>query len=130
MKSSLLILSFLFAFAYAFGQEADSAAIKFDNEKHDFGDITQGSTVENVFTFTNPGKKALVISNVITSCGCTAPTWPKEPIPPKGKGEIKIVFNSTGKMGMQNKVITIISNAAGGSHRITITANVLAPKKE
>ena len=129
MKSSILILAFLLASAYTFAQEADSASIKFDKEKHDFGDITQGSTVENVFTFTNPGKKALVISNVITSCGCTAPTWPKEPIPPKGKGEIKIAFNSTGKMGMQNKVITIVSNASGGQHRLTITANVLPPKK-
>jgi hypothetical protein len=130
MKRSILMLTFLLASAYVFAQQADSAAIKFDNEKHDFGDITQGSTVENIFTFTNPGKMPLVISNVITSCGCTAPTWPKEPIPPKGKGEIKIVFNSTGKMGMQNKVITIVSNASGGAHRITITANVLPAKKE
>jgi hypothetical protein len=129
MKTPIMILAFLLVSAISFGQAADSASIKFENDKHEFGDITQGQKVETVFSFTNIGSKPLILSNVITSCGCTAPTWPRDPIPAKGKGEIKISFDSTGKMGMQNKVITIMSNASGNPHHITITANVL-PKKE
>lgn len=103
--------------------------IAFEDETHSFGDITQGDKVQHVFAFTNNGTEPLVISRVMTTCGCTAPNWPKEPIAPGEKGEITISFNSAGKMGMQNKVITIVSNAANSTARISITANVL-PKKD
>lgn len=103
--------------------------IKFEKESHDFGDITQGDMVEYVFAFTNVGTEPLVLSRVLTTCGCTAPSWPKEPVAPGEKGEVKVSFNSTGKMGMQNKVITIISNATNANARVNITTNVL-PKKE
>ena len=125
MKDKLLIPLLLILSITANAQSADSAYIKFEKNKHDFGDIIQGTRVENVFSFINAGKIPLLISNVITTCGCTAPTWPHEAVPPKGKGEIKITFDSRGKMGMQNKVITIMSNASGSPHRITITANVI-----
>lgn len=129
MKYFLILVSFLLFTKISYAQKQDSVAIKFEKDTHDFGDITQGQVVENVFMFTNTGIKPLVISNVITSCGCTAPTWPKDPIPPKGKAEIKIVFNSTGKTGKQNKVISIMSNAAGSAQHLTITANVLPAKQ-
>ena len=128
MKNLLFSLLFLLVSGFAFSQTVDSVAFKFNEENFDFGDITQGQQVEHIFKFTNTGVKPLVISNVITSCGCTAPTWPKDPIPPKGQGEIKIDFNSTGKSGKQNKVITIMSNAVGNPNHIMITANVLPPK--
>ncbi|WOK04332.1 DUF1573 domain-containing protein [Imperialibacter roseus] len=116
-------------------QAQDAAAekkgpeIKFEESTHDFGDITQGDKVEYVFAFSNKGTEPLILSRVLTTCGCTAPSWPKEPIAPGEKGEVKVSFNSAGKMGMQNKVITIISNATNSSERISITTNVL-PKKE
>lgn len=128
MKNLFFSLLFLMISGIAFSQAADSVAFKFNEKKFDFGDITQGQKVEHIFKFTNAGVKPLVISNVITSCGCTAPTWPRKPIPPKGEGEIKIDFNSTGKMGKQNKVITIMSNSAGNPNHLVITANVLPQK--
>ena len=99
MKNIFLCLLFVMISGFAFSQSVDSVAFKFNEEKFDFGDITQGAKVEHIFKFTNTGIKPLVISNIITSCGCTAPTWPHTPIPPKGESEIKIDFNSTGKMG-------------------------------
>jgi len=108
--------------------EKKGPEIKFEESTHDFGDITQGDKVEYVFAFSNKGTEPLILSRVLTTCGCTAPSWPKEPIAPGEKGEVKVSFNSAGKMGMQNKVITIISNATNSSERISITTNVL-PKK-
>jgi hypothetical protein len=129
MKKALFGLFFVLITGLAFSQTVDSVAFKFEEEKFDFGDINQGQQVEHIFKFTNTGVKPLVISNIVTSCGCTAPTWPKNPIPPKGNGEIKIDFNSAGKSGKQNKVITIMSNAVGNPNHIVITANVLPPKQ-
>jgi hypothetical protein len=72
----------------------------------------------------------LIITNVQVTCGCTTPKgWPKDPIPPGAKGEISISFNSTGKIGKQNKVITIVSNAAGTGNTVSFTTNVLDKKQ-
>jgi len=106
-------------------QSIESPEFKFEETKHDFGDMNQGVSKEHEFKFTNVGKEPLIISKVLTTCGCTAPTWPKEPIQPNAKGSIKIVFNSTGKIGKQNKVITILANTDFQKFRLSITANVL-----
>jgi hypothetical protein len=104
----------------------DGPIITFTEKAFDFGDITQGETVEHVFVFKNTGKKPLILTNVQTTCGCTAPQWPKEPIAPGKTGEIKVRFNSTGKIGLQNKPVTILSNAQNDREVITIKTNVLA----
>lgn len=101
------------------------AEIKFEETMHNFGDIHQGDVVTYIFKFKNTGKAPLIISNVLTQCGCTVPEWPKEPILPGKKGEIKATFNSSGKMGAQNKVVTIQSNASNATTTVTIVANVL-----
>lgn len=75
-----------------------------------FGAVEEGTEVTHEFEFTNTGKSNLLISNAIASCGCTVPDWPKEPIPPGGKGKIKATFNSEGRMGEQEKSITITAN--------------------
>lgn len=92
-----------------------------------FGDINQGDIVEHVFTFENTGNAPLIITNVQATCGCTVPTWPKEAVAPGASGEIVVRFNSRGKMGMQNKVVTITSNAQNNPERVRITTNILAP---
>lgn len=109
--------------------QANGASISFSEMQHDFGDIHQGDVVEHIFQFENTGDKPLVLNNVLTTCGCTAPEWPKEPIASGEKGEIKVVFNSSGKMGRQNKIITVRSNSEGSDRRLKIIAMVL-PKKE
>ncbi len=106
------------------------AQITFDHTSFDFKDMHQGEKAEHVFKFTNTGTAPLILSNVLTTCGCTAPEWPRSPIPPGGEGEIKIVFDSSTKMGRQNKVITVRSNSKSGDFRLRISAMVLPPKKK
>lgn len=85
--------------------------MKFDALEFDYGTIKQGDKVEHAFTFTNVGKEPIIITNAQGSCGCTVPEYPKEPIRKGEKGTIKVTFNSAGKMGMQDKTVTITSNA-------------------
>lgn len=89
---------------------ADAAVLSFEKPGYDFGKIKEGAKVHYDFKFTNTGKSPLIISNATATCGCTIPEWPKEPIKPGATGVIKVVFDSTGKSGMQDKVITVTSN--------------------
>ena len=98
--------------------------ITFTEKTHDFGNIYQGDVVEHVFKFKNTGTAPLVISRVDVTCGCTTPEWPKEPIAPGKTGQVKAVFNSAGKMGQQNKVITVQSNSVDGPAQVTIVTNI------
>src|SRR5687767_3051514 len=108
----VVVLGFAFQGFAQESQKKDGPVITWDKKVHDFGDITQGDKVEHTYTFTNTGNEPLIITNVQVSCGCTTPKgWPRDPIEPGGKGELSISFNSTGKMGKQNKPLTIISNA-------------------
>jgi len=124
----LLTLAFVALAMVAFGQAKPAGpVITWEKATHDFGDITQGDKVEHVFKFTNTGTEPVVITNVQVTCGCTLPkSWPRDPILPGGKGEIAVAFNSTGKSGKQNKVVTVVSNAANADGgQIVFTANVL-----
>lgn len=126
----LFVLVGLAGFGYAQEAKSNGPVITFEKKSHDFGDIYQGDKVEQVFKFTNTGSEPLIITNVQVTCGCTTPKgWPRDPIAPGQKGEITIAFNSAGKMGRQNKVVTVVSNAvnADGS-QISFTTNVLEKK--
>lgn len=120
-----LWIMLIFLSVSAFSQETDGARIEFKEDNYDFGEIEQGNKAEHLFSFKNTGNIPLVISNILTTCGCTAPSWPKEPIPPGGSGVIKVIFNSTGKMGKQNKVITVFSNSINQKDQVTIQANII-----
>jgi hypothetical protein len=90
---------------------ADAAILTFEKPGYDFGKIKEGEKVHYNFKFKNTGKSPLIITNATATCGCTIPEPPKEPIKPGAEGVIKVVFDSTGKSGMQDKVITVTSNA-------------------
>lgn len=108
----------------------DGPVITWESATHDFGDITQGEKVEHTFTFSNTGTEPLVITNVEVTCGCTIPKgWTRDPVLPGSKAEIVVAFNSAGKYGRQNKVITVISNASNrDASQLTFSANVLEKK--
>jgi hypothetical protein len=89
---------------------ADAAVLTFEKPGYDFGKIKEGEKVHYNFKFKNTGKSPLIITNATATCGCTIPEPPKEPIQPGAEGVIKVVFDSTGKSGMQDKVITVTSN--------------------
>lgn len=89
---------------------ADAAVLTFEEPGYDFGKIKEGEKVHYNFKFKNTGKSPLIITNATATCGCTIPEPPKDPIQPGAEGIIKVVFDSTGKSGMQDKVITVTSN--------------------
>jgi hypothetical protein len=107
------------------------AVLSWDKLSHDFGDIYQGDRVEHTFKFVNTGTDPLVITNVEVTCGCTVPKgWPRDPVMPGGRGEIQVAFNSAGKYGRQNKVITVVSNAVNDEARQLIFSTNVLDKKE
>jgi len=129
LLSAVVLLSVqLFAQNSQQAEAVDGPQITFAKSSHDFGDIEQGDKVSYVFEFENSGTEPLILSNVLTTCGCTATSWPREPLAPGEGGEIAVSFNSAGKMGKQNKVVTVVSNAVNAQERVKIITNVL-PKK-
>lgn len=77
---------------------------------YNFGEITEGGLVKHNYKFKNTGKTPLIITDVQTTCGCTVPSWNKNPIQPNEVDEISVEFNSEGKEGKMDKPITIIAN--------------------
>lgn len=102
------------------------AEFKFETLEHNFGDIIEGQSVEKTYEFTNIGKNPLLIDRCDVTCGCTVPEFPKEPIAPGEKGKIKVVFNSSGKSGLNNKTVTVFANIPNGNIILKFTANVIA----
>lgn len=101
--------------------------IKFEEEEHDFGRITQGEKVSYAFKFKNTGKSNLIISSASGSCGCTVPEYPKEPIRPGGEGKVNVVFSSEGKQGITEKTVTLVTNCEPSTKILTIKTNIIVP---
>jgi hypothetical protein len=102
--------------------------IKFEEEEHDFGRITQGEKVSFAFKFKNTGNSNLIISSAAGSCGCTVPEWPKEPILPGKEGKVNVIFSSEGKSGIQEKSITIITNCEPSTRIVKIKTEIIVPE--
>ena len=136
MKRFIWLYLLLFNISLGIAQEEadpyegmDGPRVTFSEDRVDLGDIRQGDKVTRIFEFRNSGNQPLIIENVLTTCGCTVPEWPKQPIEPGAEGILKVVFDSTGKIGRQNKTITMRSNALGQLHRVRISAMVMPPGK-
>ena len=104
------------------------AVMTFKTMEHNFGDILENQKVETTYEFTNTGKVDLLISNCSAMCGCTVPDWPREPIKPGEKGSIKVVFDSAGKSGTNNKIVTVYANIESKTLELKFSANVRAIK--
>ena len=98
--------------------------IVFDKEVHDFGTVNEGDIVEHNFLVTNSGKSNLIITKAKASCGCTVPTWPKEPIAPGESAEVSVKFDTKGKANKQSKTITLTTNTSKGIETVKITGMV------
>lgn len=110
MKKIFLLLMML-ASLVAYAQQ-EQPEIKFDKTVHNFGTFSEKTPVQTaVFAFTNIGKAPLIINQAIASCGCTIPSYTKEPIMPGEKGTVKVTYNGKGKFpGYFKKSITIRTN--------------------
>lgn len=108
---------------------ASAPKMKFENESHDFGKITQGDVVHYDFKFTNTGKSPLIITNATATCGCTTPEYPHDPIKPGSTGVIKVTFNSAGKKGLQDKQITVTANTSPADNMVHLIGEVTPSKQ-
>jgi len=133
LKFSIIFFSiilFLTKTYTAFCQTTTTGAeIKFDKFVHDYGTIYQNDNGTTYFTFTNTGNEPLVLSKVMANCGCTVPTWPKEPILPEQSSSIQVVYD-TKRLGPINKQITVISNATNSTVYLSIKGNVIKKPEE
>ncbi|MGM5468644.1 DUF1573 domain-containing protein [Flavobacteriaceae bacterium LMO-SS05] len=106
----------------------NAGVLSFETEEIDYGTIPQNADGVKVFKFTNTGSNPVVISQVKTSCGCTVPTYSKEPVLAGSTGEIQIKY-ATNRIGKFTKTITVISNASEPNKVIKIKGEVLKPEE-
>lgn len=136
--SSFVIITLLFSQCRNEGRKNSSgvsdadtgtARLVFREYEHDFGKVSEGEKVGYVFKFDNKGAAALVIASATTSCGCTVPEYDSKPIPPGAEGSLEVVFDTSGRNGMQTKTITVKSNAQPAVVLLKITAEVTIASK-
>ena len=106
----------------------EKTSMEFPIMAHDFGNIEQDTRNVHVFKFKNTGKVPLIIEDAKGSCGCTVPTFPKEPVKPGEMGEIEVVYSPGKQQGAQTKTVTITANTNPITTTLTINANVQVPK--
>ncbi|OFZ02058.1 MAG: hypothetical protein A3K10_06020 [Bacteroidetes bacterium RIFCSPLOWO2_12_FULL_31_6] len=100
-------------------------SVNFTDISHSFGEIKQDSKNTYVFKFTNTGSQPLIIENATGSCGCTVPTYPKEPIAPGKTGEIEVVYSPGKQEGEQTKTVSITANTDPIVTTLNISAKVI-----
>jgi len=110
---------------------SQKAVISFNEKSHDFGKVNEADgKVTHVFDFVNRGNTPLVVNRVQASCGCTTPTWTKEPIEPGKKGLVTVTYDPHGRPGPINKTITVYSNASEEQFVLSIHGEVIPKKPE
>ncbi|MFO7844862.1 MAG: DUF1573 domain-containing protein [Bacteroidales bacterium] len=136
MKNIILSLIFILTTLGAYSQEEintnqdskDLPEIYFEKTTHDFGKIEYKGDGTCEFTFKNTGKEPLLLTNVRASCGCTTPTWPKEPIKKGKEGTITVKYN-TRIIGNFTKTIRVYSNAKTSPVTLRVIGVVQKPKE-
>ena len=133
MKKVLFTLSI--SLFMAFAASAQNAApqpaanpnapvITFEKTTHDYGTIAKGGDGTCEFKFKNTGVEPLILSSVTSSCGCTVPEWPREPILKGKSASIKVKYDSN-RIGPINKTITVVSNGKVSSIQLRIIGSVV-----
>ncbi|HFX17970.1 MAG TPA: DUF1573 domain-containing protein [Flavobacteriales bacterium] len=124
MKKITFLLLFLISFQ-GFSQEK-KAKIEFKQTEIDYGTINKNADGTRVFEFTNTGDAPLIINRVKSSCGCTIPSKPTQPIMP-GKSDKIVVKYNTHRAGPFRKTVTIYSNAVNNVVILKIKGKVVDP---
>ena len=125
MKSFYSILVALFISVAAFAQDA-APKIVFEKTTHEYGNIKEADgDAPCEFKFTNEGNAPLIITRASSSCGCTAPTYPKSPIAPGESGVISVTYHAKGRPGGFSKNITIYTNVPEEKIKLIISGNVI-----
>ena len=100
------------------------AKFAFEETLHNFGEVDEGAVVTHVYKFSNAGKVPMVITDARSTCGCTIPEWPKEPIEPGQSGQIEVRFNTKGKRNNQRKPIYITANTYPAKNEVYLEGYV------
>ncbi|WP_435134009.1 DUF1573 domain-containing protein [Formosa sp. A9] len=127
MKQLITIL-FIGLLSFSIQAQDKVAKIKFKSETIDYGTIEKGANGVRVFEFTNTGDAPLIVSKVTSSCGCTVPKKPEEPIMPGKTGQIEVKYDTNRVMPIR-KTITVISNADTPTVALKIKGEVIDPSK-
>lgn len=105
--------------------ERPTTSVEFEKYEHDFGKIQQKTDNKHTFSFTNTGENPLIIKKAKGSCGCTVPSYPKDPIPPGEKGDIDVNYKPTKRQtGNQTKTVTVTANTSPKQQVLKVKANV------
>ena len=128
MKKLIVVLFLVMMSLGLYAQDKKVAKIEFKTEIIDYGTIEKGADGVRVFEFTNTGNAPLIISNVKSTCGCTVPKKPKEPIMPGETGEIEVKYD-TNRVNPIRKTSTVISNAERPTVALKIKGLVVDPSK-
>lgn len=113
-------------FAVSLYAQNKKANIEVPKSEHNFGTIKEADgKVSHEFEIKNTGDAPLVITRVISSCGCTTPTYSKEPIAPGKSGSITVTYDPTGRVYPFVKTVSIYSNGKEGPAVITIKGEVV-----
>jgi len=128
MKKIITIIAIFFTIGQLMAQKPaqknyTGAEIEFDHITADLGTLNIGDVKETFFTFTNIGKKPLILDNVIISCDCTEIEWPKTPVMPGQIGKIKVIYTAKNS-GSINKWATVLSNAEKDRVILTLKGKV------
>lgn len=125
MKRTILTLCFGTFLAAAIAQPQ----IEFDGTDHDFGTFEEETgPVTHIFTFVNRGNEPLVVTNVRTTCGCTASQYTREPVAPNDSGQIKVTYNPKGRPGRFSKPVYVTTNASIDRTTLRIRGVVVGAK--
>ncbi len=124
MKKIIVLLLAIISFQ-GFSQEK-KAKIEFKQTEIDYGTINKNADGTRVFEFTNTGDAPLIINRVKSSCGCTVPSKPSQPIMP-GKSDKIVVRYNTHRAGPFRKTITVYSNATNNVVILKIKGKVVDP---
>lgn len=108
---------------------SDGPSMLFAQETIDYGVIKHNSDGAREFVVTNNGNKPLIISNAQGSCGCTVPSFPKEPIAPGAKAVIGVRYD-TSREGAINKSITLTTNVVGQEMKIIYIKGTVLPAEQ
>lgn len=127
MKHRFLLTAFLLLlFGQVWAQGELQPAIEFEESTHDFGTLKKGDPAVTVFKFKNISDREISLTQVKPACGCTSPTWTKDPIPKGGTGEIKVSYNSE-RVGPFNKSVRVVVDSLSQPMNIFIRGNVVDP---
>lgn len=133
LKATIVILSFAMCISGCKNSSEEKAEergkeIWFEEYLHDYGEIPKDSDGSWSFTFKNLGKSSVIINRVRSTCGCTIPAWPREPIEPGESGEITVKYD-TSTTGTFLKSVYVYSSAANSPEKLQIKGKVFATEE-